>query len=152
MEKSFNSLINKIISVAESTVPMLKKVKYVDAIDQIDIEKGKNWPALYILADDTNSITLNQRYAEAQVQFFFCSPSTSRTNSIEKDKEIKSEMAAYADIIFGKLEQEGVLRANQVISLGYMSGRLNNGLSGVTGTVSFPLPRNCYKVLKNATQ
>lgn len=143
MKISLLEAINEVIDVANDNLDNIVDVRYVVSEEDIDINKSKNFPALFIML--TTPSTINDSFNVANITLYFLDASTSQNNEIEKDLNIKSDLFQQASILLDRLQLLGSIETVNS-SLEPFSGRFNNGLSGWTTSLSINIKKPCYNV------
>ena len=143
MKISLLEAINEVIDVANEKLDNIVDARYVVSEEDIDINKAKNFPALFIML--TTPSTLNDGFNVANLTLYFLDASTSQNNEIEKDLNIKSDLFQQASKLLDELQLLGSIQTVNS-SLEPFSGRFNNGLSGWTTSLSINIKKPCYNV------
>lgn len=125
----------------ETALPQIKRVRYLDSIDQLDTYKAKDLPAIYYLTTAANYL---ENYNTVTIDFIFADAEVSINDSLEKDIQIKSDLFQYGSILSDYMQAQGYIGEPLNISTETFSGAYNNGLSGIRGSVVFNLSKPCY--------
>jgi len=143
MRISLLEAINEVLDVAKTKLDNIVDARYVVSEEDIDVNKAKNFPALFVML--TTPSNINDAFNVANITLYFLDASTSQNNEIEKDLNIKSDLFQQASILLDELQLIGSIGTVNN-SLEPFSGRFNNGLSGWTTSISINLKKPCYNV------
>lgn len=141
MKISLLEAVNEVIDLATNSLDNIVKVQYITSVDDIDIQKAKDWPALFIIVDSAAQLLENEN--QTVLSLYVLDASTAREDEYLKDLNIKSDLLQEMSKLLD------LLQLNQLISTintsaQPFSGRFNNGLSGWSANVSVNIKKPCY--------
>jgi len=143
MEKySLKQIVEDVNDIITNNSINIQSVEYTGSID-INMTKAKDFPKVYMIADESGSIDDNIN--TILVRFLFCDVQKGRLDEWVRDYEIKSDMQLEASMLFDRLQSDGY-SIEFPISYQPISGEYNDGLAGVECTVTFNLQKPCYGV------
>lgn len=118
---------------------------YVSTLDQVDIDAKKNFPRVYF--NWSSSGSLNENNNTVVITFMFVDVAEGKSDSVKRDYEIKSDMLQAASKFVDNLSREELLPDFQyAVSYDPLSGRYNNGLSGIQFSLTFAIEQPCYNI------
>ncbi len=143
MKNSLKEVIEGIQDLVENNIPELKRVDYTFDFSQ-DVEKAKDFPALFIVSNQ--NFTIGENTNNVPLLLVFCDVAGGRLTDAEKDKEIKSDMIQAASKLFDLMQADSYFNGEVSVNAQPFSYGLNNALSGIDCIVDISIEKPCYNV------